>query len=78
MEKNKNQVPNSKDNVEHTIDDSCEEKEIKLVPISEAVKIQREKRDQRNKEYHEKLAKLEAKKKKLYAELDADNKGAKE
>ncbi|GAB6431527.1 hypothetical protein bcgnr5372_46530 [Bacillus luti] len=77
MEDNKNQTPNTEDNgVQNRVDD-CEEEEIKMIPISEAVKLKREIRDRRNKEYHDKLAELEARKKKLYAELDPREKDEK-
>ncbi|KZD71163.1 hypothetical protein [Bacillus cereus] len=77
MEDNKNQAPNTEDNgVQNRVDD-CEEEEIKMIPISESVKLKREIRDQRNKEYHEKLIELETRKKKLYAELDSKEKDEK-
>lgn|GEM_PF-4511957 len=59
-----------KDKLEDQEDDDNEIEELKTFSIEESVKIRKAERDQRNKEFHEKLDKLKEKTARLKKEYD--------
>ncbi|HDR4422893.1 TPA: hypothetical protein QCU60_004335 [Bacillus cereus] len=59
-----------KDKLEDQEEDDNEIEELKTFSIEESVKIRKAERDQRNKEFHEKLDKLKEKTARLKKEYD--------